>query len=126
MLFTLQLLIEEVRNSKEEAFIIFIDYTKAFDSVKHRNLFHIMINMGFPKHLVSLIANLYTNQKATIRWNGEHCEFFNIRKGVRQGCILSPHLFNIYTEQVMRNADIDGMGVSIGGRIIANLRYADA
>ena len=125
MLFTLQLLIEEVRNSKEEAFIIFIDYTKAFDSVKHSNLFQIMINMGFPEHLVSLIANLYTNQKATIRWNGEHCEFFNIRKGVRQGCILSPHLFNIYTEQVMRNADIDGMGVSIGGRNISNLRYAD-
>ncbi|RUS69941.1 hypothetical protein EGW08_022297 [Elysia chlorotica] len=81
--------------------------------------------MGFPTHLISLISNLYTNQSATIRWNGEHSGHFHINKGVRQGCILSPHLFSIYTEQVMREADIDGIGISIGGRNLTNLRYAD-
>ena len=125
MLFILQILIEKVRNTKEEAFITFIDYSKAFDSVQHQHLFQTMLKMGFPAHLVSLISNLYTNQSATIRWNSEHSGKFHINKGVRQGCILSPHLFSIYTEQVMREADIDDMGISIGGRNLTNLRYAD-
>ena len=81
--------------------------------------------MGFPAHLISLIANLYTNQKATIRWNGDHCEYFNIEKGVRQGCILSPHLFSIYIENIMREANLDDDGVKISGDRISNLRYAD-
>ncbi|GFS23161.1 endonuclease-reverse transcriptase [Elysia marginata] len=79
--------------------------------------------MGFPQHLISMIASLYHNQKATIRWNNANCEPFNIEKGVRQGCILSPHLFNLYTEQIM--TDINDMGINIGGRDITNLRYAD-
>ena len=123
MLFVLQILIEKVRNTTEEAFITFIDYSKAFDSVEHHHLFQTMLAMGFPTHLVSLISNLYTNQSATIRWNGEHSGLFHINKGVRQGCILSPHLFSIYTEQVMREAEIDGMGINIGN--LTNLRYAD-
>ena len=97
----------------------------AFDNVNHNQLFDTMIKMGFPTHLVSLIAALYDNQKATIRWNGEHCDFFKIGKGVRQGCILSPHLFNVYTEQVMREAEIEDMGIRIGGRNITDMRYAD-
>ena len=125
MLFVLQILIEKVRNTRDEAFITFIDYSKAFDSVIHQHLFKVLIEMGFPVHLVSLIANLYQNQKATIRWNGDHCDFFNIEKGVRQGCILSPHLFSMYTEQVMREADLDSEGVKISGEKISNLRYAD-
>ena len=125
MLFTLQILIEKMRNSVDEAYLVFIDYSKAFDSVKHHHLFNVMIRMGFPRHLVALVAGLYDNQKATIRWNGEHSDFFSIGKGVRQGCILSPHLFNTYTEQIMREAEIEDMGVSIGGRNLTNLRYAD-
>ena len=81
--------------------------------------------MVFSKYLVALIAGLYDQQKATIRWDGNHTDFFNINKGVRQGCILSPHLFSVYTEQVMRNADIQFLGIRIGGRTIADLRYAD-
>ena len=65
-----------------------------------------MIKMGFPTYLVSPIAALYDNQKATIRWNGEHREFFKIGKGVRQGCILKPHLLNVYAEQVMGGRNI--------------------
>ena len=125
MLFILQILIEKIRNTTDEAFITFIDYSKAFDSVSHQNLFNTMNDMGFPTHLISLLSNLYDEQKATIRWNGEHCKYFDINKGVRQGCILSPHLFSIYTEAVMRKSDIDDMGIKIGGRNLTNLRYAD-
>ena len=125
MLFSLQILIEKIRNSECEAYITFIDYSKAFDSVKHHRLFHHMVQMGFPRHLVALIAGLYEHQQATIRFGGGKCKFFDIKKGVRQGCILSPHLFNIYTEHIMRQADIESMGIKIGGRNIVELRYAD-
>ena len=81
--------------------------------------------MGFPKHLVVLLQRLYTDQLATIRWNNQHCDLFPIKKGVRQECILSPHLFSIYTEQVMRAAQIEEMGLNVGGHNITNLRYAD-
>ncbi|GFR99820.1 endonuclease-reverse transcriptase [Elysia marginata] len=107
-------------------FIVYTDYSKAFDSVKHNHLFKAMDLMGFPKHLIKLIAWLYSGQRATLRWDDKKCEFFNITKGVRQGCILSPHLFNIYTEQIMREADIDQlMGVNINRRNLTNLQYAD-
>ena len=89
MLCVLQIMIEKIRNSNQEAFITLIDYSKAFDSVIHHHLFETILQMGFPRHLVSLIAGLYQDQKATIRWNGDHCEYFDIKKGVRQGCILS-------------------------------------
>ena len=124
MLFVLQIITEKVRECNEETFITFIDYSKAFDSVIHSKLL-VMTKMGFPRHLISLIASLYQGQKATIRWSNENCAPFNIAKGVRQGCVLSPHLFSIYTEQIMRDADNEDMGLSIGGRNITNLRYAD-
>ena len=93
--------------------------------MSHKELFKIMINMGFPRHLVYLIKDLYTNQEAFIRWEGDHTEPFPIEKGVRQGCILSPHLFSLYAEQVMRENTDAEVGISIVGRKISNLRYAD-
>ena len=81
--------------------------------------------MGFPQHLVALLQSLYVNQRAIIRWNGEHTEEFNIGKGARQGCILSPYLFVTYTESGMREADVSSYGINIGGSSISNLRYAD-
>lgn len=125
MLCALQILIEKLNEAKHEGYIIFIDYSKAFDNVSHDNLFTTMTKMGFPSHLVSLLRSLYTDQQATIRWNNDHSAPFEIKKGVRQGCILSPHLFSIYTEQIMREADIEETGISVGGRKISNLRYAD-
>ena len=107
------------------AYITFIDYSKAFDSVVHSFLMDIMQTMGFPRHITSLIVSLYKNQKATIRCNGDNCEPFNIEKGVRQGCMLSSHLFNIDTEHIMRHADVESLGVNLGGGDITNLRYAD-
>ena len=76
-------------------------------------------------HLIKMIEGLYSNQEALIRWNKSHTEPFNILKGVRQGCILSPHLFSVYTEQIMRDAAVGNIGIKIGGRNISNLRYAD-
>ena len=81
--------------------------------------------MGFPKHLVALLEALYNEQSAVIRWNGRHSSAFKIERGVRQGCILSPHLFNLYTESVIREAGIEEMGIQIGGKLVSNLRYAD-
>ena len=110
---------------KMEAHIIFIDYSKAFDTVSHVALFQVMRDMGFPHHLIALISNLYTVQQAKIRWNNDYTEPFPIMNGVRQGCILSPHLFSVYTEQVMRESITYEMGISVGGRKVSNLRYAD-
>ena len=71
------------------------------------------------------IPHSFIIQKATIRWNNQNCKFFNITKGVGQDCILSPHLFSLCTEYIMREADIEDRGVRTGGRILSNLRYAD-
>ena len=79
-----------------------------------------MSKMGFSKHLVSLIQALYQDQEAVIRWNNERTETFNIHKGVRQGCILSPHLFSVYTEQIMRDSNTQEYGIGIGGRKVSN------
>ena len=82
--------------------------------------------MGFPKHIILLIKNLYENQTATVKTSYGLSDFFQIGQGVVQGCILSPNLFNIFSEQIMRSAlaDFDGT-VTVGGRKITNLRYAD-
>ena len=126
MLCALQSLIEKVGectsvDNSVEGYIVFIDYSKAFDKVSHPKLFLTMEEMGFSKHLIKLIEGLYTNQEALIRWNSNHTEPFKILKGVRQGCILSPHLFSLYTEKIMRDADVDSFGIKIGGQKISNL-----
>ena len=130
MLCALQSLIEKVNectsvNNTLKGYIVFIDYSKAFDNVSHPKLFLTMEEMGFPKHLVKLIKGLYSNQEALIRWNKCHTEPFDILKGVRQGCILSPHLFSLYTEKIMRDAEVGNFGIKIGGQKVSNLRYAD-
>ena len=83
--------------------------------------------MGFPEHLIVLLRNLYLNQQATVRTEHGETNSFNIGKGVRQACILSPTLFNLYAERIMREAALDESkdGIRIGGRLINNLRYAD-
>ena len=125
ILVNLQVLIGKVLTNVEQAFIFFIDYSKAFDLISHVQQFNIMIDMGFPNHLVALLQNLYLCQSAVIHSNGNHTESFPIEKGVRQGCICSPPLFSLYTEQIMREADISEEGIPISGRRISNLRYAD-
>ena len=87
-------------------------------------LFKAFLEMGFPKHLVTLLQLLFVNQRAII-WNGEDTSAFEIGKGARQGCIVSPHLFVTYTEKGMRDAEASIFGITVGGTAISNLRYAD-
>ena len=105
--------------------ICFIDYTKAFDCVDHNKLWKILKEMGIPDHLTCLLRNLYAGQEATVKTGTT--DWFQIRKGERQGCILSPCLFNLYAEYLMRNAGLEETeaGIKIFRRNINNLRYAD-
>ena len=92
--------------------------SKAFDSIGQVQMFEILSEMLFPKHLVALLEALYNDHSAVIRWNGCHSSAFNIERGVRQGCILSPHLFNLYTESEIREEEIEEMGIKIGGKLV--------
>uniref|UniRef100_A0A8B9W1P3 RNA-directed DNA polymerase n=1 Tax=Bos mutus grunniens TaxID=30521 RepID=A0A8B9W1P3_BOSMU len=105
----------------------FIDYAKAFDCVDHNKLWKILKEMGIPEHLTCLLRNLYAGQEATLRTGHGTTDWFQIGKGVCQGCILSPCLFNLYAEYTMRNAGLEEAqaGIKIAGRNINNLRYAD-
>ena len=87
--------------------ICFIDYAKAFDCVDHNKLWKILKEMGIPGHLTCLLRNLYAGQEAIVRTEHGTTDWFQIRKGVHQGCILSPCLFNFYAEYIMQNARLD-------------------
>ena len=101
MLCCIQNVIEKTLLMSERTFIVFIDCSKAFDNVSHIQMFNILNDMWFPRHIVALIQALYEKQSAMVRWNGSHTKPFFTEKGVRQGCILSPLLLCAYTEQVM-------------------------
>ena len=117
---------EKQESSRETSFSA-IDYAKAFDCVDHNKLWKILQEMGVPDHLTCLLRNLYAGQEATVRTGHGTTDWFQIRKGVCQGCILSPSLFNLYAEYIMRNAGLEETqaGIKISGRNINNLRYAD-
>ena len=110
---------------QKNIYFCFINYAKVFDCVDRNKLWKILKEMGIPDHLTCLLRNLYIDQEATVR-TGHGTDWFQIGKGVHQGCILSPCLFNVYTEYIMRNAGLDEAqaGIKIAGRNI-NLRYAD-
>ena len=103
------------------------DYARAFDCVDHNKLWKILKEMGIPDHLTCLLRNLYTGQEATVRTGHGTTDWFQIGKGVHQGCILSPCLFNLYAEYSMRNTGLEEAqtGIKIAGRNINHLRYAD-
>jgi len=107
-------------------FICFIDYSKAFDCVDHNLLWNTLRNMGVPQHLIIVIKSLYTKQEAALRKEYGNTKWFEARKCVRQGCILSPYLFNMYSEYILRKVGFeDNTGIKVGGRTINNVRYAD-
>ena len=119
-------IIKKAREFQKNIYFCFIDYAIAFDCVDHNKLWKILQEMGIPDHLTYLLRNLYAGQEATVRTGHETTDWFPIRKGI-QGCILSPSLFNLYAEYIMRNAGLDEVqaGIKIAGRNINNLRYAD-
>ena len=95
--------------------------------MNHKKLWNILKEMGIPNHLTCLLRNLYAGQEAAVRTGHETTDWFQIGKGVRQGCILSSCLFNFYAEYIMRNTGLEEAqaGIKIAGRNINNLRYAD-
>ena len=120
-------IIERAREFQKNNCFFFIDNAKVFDCVDHNKLWKILQEMGIPDHLICLLRNLYAGQEATI-WTGHRTtDLFQIRKGVRQGCVLSPCLFKLYAEYTMRNAGLEETqaGIKIAGRNINNLRYVD-
>ena len=120
-------IIEKAREFQKNIYFCFIDYARAFDCVDHNKLWKILKEMGIPDHLTCLLRNLYAGQEATVRTGRGTTDWFQIGKGVHQGCILSPCLFNLYAEYIMRNAGLDEAqtGIKTAGRNINNLRYAD-
>ena len=115
------------REFQKNIYLGFIDYAKAFDCVDHNKRWKILQEMGIPDHLTCLLRNLYVGQEATVRTGHGTTDWFQIGKGVRQGCILSPRLFNVYAEYIMRNAGLDEAqaGIKFARKIINNLKYAD-
>ena len=120
-------IIEKAREFKKNIYFCIIDYIKTFDCVHNNKLWKILKEMGIPDHLTCLLKNLYAGQEATVRTSHGTTDWLQIRKAVRQGCILSPCLFNLFAEYIMRNAGLDGAQaeIKIAGRNINNLRYAD-
>ena len=112
---------------QKNIYFCFIYYAKAFDSVDHSKLWKILQEMGIPDHLTCLLRNLYAGQEAIVRTGQGTVDWFQIGKVVRQGCILSPCLFNLYAEYIMRNAGLEEAqaGIKIAGRNINHLRYSD-
>ena len=114
-------------SSKKNIYFCFIDYDKAFDCVDHNKLWKILKEMGISDHLTCLLRNLYAVQEAIVRTGHGTTDWFQIGKGVRQGCVLSPCLYNFYAEYIMRNTGLEEAqaGVKIARSNINNLRYAD-
>ena len=119
-------IIEKAREFQKDIYFCFTDYVKAFDSVDHNKLWKILQEMRIPGHLTCLPRNLCAGPEARVRTGHGTTDWFQIGKGVHQGCILSPGLFKLYAEYIMRNAGLDEAQaeIKIAGRNINNLRYA--
>ena len=120
-------IIKKAREFQKNIYFCFTDYAKAFDYVDHSKMWKILQEMGIPGHVTCLLRNLYAGQEATVRTGHGTTDWFQIGTGVCQGCILSPRLFNLYAEYIMRNAGLEEAhaGIKIVVRNINNLRYVD-
>ena len=120
-------IIKKAGEFQKNIYFFFIDCAKAFDCVDHNKLWRILKEMGIPDHLICLLRNLYAGQEATVRTGRGPTDWFQIGKGVCQGCILSPCLLNLYAEYIMRNTRLEEAqaGITIARRKSNNLSYAD-
>ena len=120
-------IIKKARELQKIIYFCFIDHAKAFDCADHSKLWKILKETGIPDHLTCLLRNLYASQEAKVRTGHGTTDWFQIGKGVRQGYILSPCLFNLHAEYIMRNTGLEEAqaGIKIAGRNINNFRYAD-
>ena len=119
-------IIKKAREFQKNIYFCIMDYVKAFDCVDHNKQWKILKEIEIQDHLTCLLRNLYAGQEATVRTGHGTTDWFQIGKGVCQGCILSPCLFNFYAKYIMRNAGLEEaqVGIKIAGRNINNLRYA--
>ena len=125
-LFGLNVLFQKCRDQQKTVYTCFIDYEKAFDRVDHVELLKILESRGLDKNDIAIIKNLYWDQTAVVKYNNITTEPATIQRGVRQGCILSPMLFNLYSERIFEEAIKDTCdGIKINGLTLNNLRYAD-
>ena len=117
----------KVTELQKNIYFCFIDNDKNFDCVDHNKLWKILKEIRLPDHLTCLLRNLYAGQEATVITGHGKTDWFQIRKGTCQSCILSPCLFNLYAEYIMRNAGLEETqaGIKTAGRNINNVRYAD-
>ena len=120
-------IMEKAREFQKNIYFSFIDYAKAFDCVDHNKMWKILKEMGIQDHFTCLLRNLYAGQEATVRTGQGTTDWFQTGKGVCQGCILSPYLFNLHAEYIMWNAGLDEAqaGIKISGKNINNLSYTD-
>ena len=120
-------IIEKAREFQKNIYFCFVDHTKAFDCVDHNKLWKILKEMGIADHLTCLLRNLYAGHEATVRTGHGTTDWFRIRKGLCEVCMLSPYLFNLHAEYIMQNARLDEAqaGIKIAGRNINNLRYTN-
>ena len=120
-------IIKKAREFQKKIYFCFIDYAKAFDCVDHNKLWKILKEVEIPDHLTCLLRNLYAGEEVTVRTGHGTTDWFQIGKGVRQGCILSPCIFNFYAEYIMRNTGLEEAqaGIKIAGRNTSHLRYGD-
>ena len=118
-------IIKKPKEFQKNIYFCFIDYAKAFDCVDHNKLWKILKEMGISDHLTYFLRNLYAGQEATVRTGHRTTNWFQMEKGVHQGCVLSPCLFNLYVKYIMRNAGLEETQAGIARRNINNLRYAD-
>ena len=124
VIFVLRRLVESSVEKQRDVYTCFIDYSKTFDTVKHESLVELQQSLDVDKSETMLLTNLYWKQTAAVRCGDDINEWVDIKQGVRQGCVASPHLFALYTDMILREQD--GMdGFRIGGTVVHNLRYAD-
>src|SRR2546425_4921094 len=114
-----------MKMKRKKIYLCFADYLKAFDSVRHDKLAEVMVKAGIPDLERRLIINLYWRQHAAVRWDGEVSREVGVERGVTQGCVISPMLFNLYCEFMIQEAMESVEGIRFGGVNITNLRYAD-
>ena len=124
-IFTLRMLSERSIQHQQNIYICFIDYKKVFDRVRHNRLFKMLKDLGLDEKDQRIIYNLYHLQKGAIKLPNGLTEWTEINRGVRQGCVMSPNFFNLYSEHILRRLEESNDGVTINGVCINNIRYAD-
>ena len=126
-IFNLRMIMGKASEFNSPLYMAFIDFKKNFNSVRHTALCGIMKKMGVSEQIISPLRKLYQNQEAAVRVESELSEWFNMKKGVRQGCPISPVCFNFYVEEVMRRTadEMSWIGMRTSGKHLNNLRFAD-